>query len=292
MSLLELFYQIDEFCQQFLPAWQKQQLADGHRKRNRASRLCQSEIITLLVLFQQSGYRNFKVFYLLHVWVYLRADFPGLLSYSRFVELVPAALVPLSEYLKTCLGECSGVSYVDSTPLRVCHNARIHSHKVFLGQAARGKTSTGWFFGFKLHLVINEAGEIIALTLTPGNVDDRTPLPKLAADLFGKLFGDKGYLSQPLTESLLKTGLTLITRRRKNMKNQAPLLPLLDALLLRKRGLIDSVIGQLKHKEQIEHSRHRRWTGFLANLLAGLIAYCLRDNKPSIVQKYRQITPA
>ncbi len=293
LDLLNVFCPVDDFCQPFVPEGSSKQITDGKRRRNRTSRLCPSEIITILLLFQQSGYRNFKTFYLMHVCVYWRAAFPGLLSYSRFIELVPSVLHPLGAYLQSRLGECSGISYVDSTPLKVCHNARIHSHKVFAGKAARGKTSTGWFFGFKLHLIVNEAGEVIALTLTAGNVDDRTPHKELVGRLFGKLFGDKGYLSQPLTKELLLTfGITLMTRPKKNSKHPHPLLALDDALLLRKRGLIDSVIGQLKSKEQIEHSRHRSGSGFLANLFAALTAYCLRPDKPSIIQKHKTICAA
>jgi hypothetical protein len=171
-----------------------------------------SEIMTILILFQQSHYRTFKAYYTEYVQRHLHNEFPTLMSYSRFVELMPTVLVPLVAYLHTQLGQCTGISFIDSTPLAVCHNARIHQHRVFDGRAARGKTSVGWFYGFKLHLVVNDQGEILAFCLTPGNVDDRHLVPKLATGLVGKLFGDKGYLSQPLAQQLLVTqGLQLIT---------------------------------------------------------------------------------
>src|SRR6516164_4434143 len=200
---------------------------------------------------------------------------------QRLVELMPTLLVPLVAYLHTQLGRCSGISFIDSTSLAVCRNPRIHQHRVFAGRAARGKTSVGWFFGFKLHLVVNDQGEILAFCLTPGNVDDRHPVPKLAKSLIGKLFGDKGYLSQPLAQYLLVTqGLHLITKLRKKMRNR--LLDWSDKLLLRKRAIIETITDQLKNISQIEHSRHSSPSNFLVNLIAGLIAYCHQPKKPSL----------
>ena len=133
---------------------------------------------------------------------------------------MPSVLVPLCAYLVNRYGRCTGVSFVDSTPIAVCHNRRIASHRVFDGIAQRGKSSVGWFFGFKLHLVVNDMGEVLACTLTPGNVDDRIPVPKLTKKLFGKLFGDRGYISKALFAELFKHGVQLITKLRSNMKNQ------------------------------------------------------------------------
>ena len=203
------------------------------------------------------------------------------MSYGRFVEVMPTVLVPLVAYLHTQLGQCTGMSFIDSTPLAVCHNARIHSHRVFDGRAARGKPSVGWLYGFKLHLVVNDQGEILAFCLTPGNVDDRHPVPKLAKGLVGKLVGDKGYLSQPLAQQLLVSqGLHLITKLRKKMHNR--LLDWSDKLLLRKRAIIETITDQLKNISQIEHSRHRSPINFLVNPIAGLIAYCHQPQKPSL----------
>lgn len=249
-----------------------------------ATILCLSEVMTRLVTFHQSGYCTFKDFYTRHVCVHWRAEFPGQVSYSRFVEFLPSALIAHCAYLPTCYGQCSGVSYIDSTSLKVCHNKRIHCHKVFAGLAQRGKTSMGWFFGWKLHLVVNHIGELLTVRITPGNVDDRKPVPQLLADLFGKVFCDKGYLSQKLTDELLETlGITLLTRRRKNMDNVLFLLQ--DKVLLRKRGMIESVIDCLKNECQIKRTRHRSPVNAGVHLIAGLIAYCYRDNKPSIVNK-------
>lgn len=290
MSILDLYCSVDAFWQQFEPWWERERLVagsfgssgpTGKRRRKRATRLSSSEIMTILILFQHSGYRTFKGFYTQYVQTQLRAEFPHLVSYPRFVALMPRVLLPLLVYLHTQLGVCTGISFVDSTSLAVCHNARIAQHRVCRADARRGKTSVGWFYGFKLHLVVNDRGEVLAVCLTPGNVDDRRPVPRLVRRLFGKLFGDRGYISQALAEQLFTTqGLVLMTKVRKNMRER--LLAHTDKLLLRKRALIESVNDQLKNVCQIEHSRHRSPYNFLVHLLAGLVAYCHQPKKPSL----------
>jgi hypothetical protein len=281
MSLLQLFCHVDDFCRLFQPQWQANLLAQRVQVRRRERSLSLSEIMTILIVFHQSHYRDFKAFYTQHVLVHLRGEFPGLVSYTRFVEFIPSTLIPLCVYLRHCHGTCTGISFIDATDVSVCHNRRIAQHKVFQGLAKRGKTSTGWFFGFKLHIVFNDCGELLACTLTAGNVDDRTPVPQLAKHLSGKLIGDKGYLSRKLQDELRKTfGIQLITKLKRNMKNQ--LMPLADRLLLRKRAIIETIIDQLKNISQIEHTRHRSLTNFMVNLLCGLIAYCHQPKKPSL----------
>jgi hypothetical protein len=230
---------------------------------------------------QQAGYRTFKAFYIQHVQQQLRRAFPPLVSYTRFVALLPTVLAPLIVYLHTQFGACTGISFRDSTAWAVCENPRIGQHKVFALAAARGKTSVGWVYGFKLHLVVNDRGELLAFCLTPGNVDGRRPVPRLVRQLFGKLVGGRGYLSQELAEDLLVTqGVQLITKLRKNMRNR--LLDFSDKLVLRKCALIETIVDELKNVCQIEHSRHRSPLTFLANLTAGLIAYCHLPKKPSL----------
>ena len=195
--------------------------------------------MTILIHFHQSHYRDFKAFYLQHVLPHLHAEFPGLVSYSRFVSLIPSVLFPLAAYLETCRGRCNGLSFVDSTKLVVCHNRRIQRHRVFAGLAERGKDSVDWFYGFKLHLVGNSEGELLACRLTPGNVDDRRPLPQMAQGLFGKLIGDKGYLSKDLVAWLVQQGVELLTPIKRNMKPR--LIGINEKLLLRKRVLIETI---------------------------------------------------
>lgn len=280
MSLDDLFCDVDDFCRLFLPDWHRQQLQHGERKRRRGSRMVLSEIMTILIHFHQSHYRDFKAFYLLHVCRHLAGAFPQRLSYNRFVALIPTALVPLCVYLQTRKGPATGIAFIDATSLVVCHNRRIHSHKVFKKIARRGKTSVGWFYGFKLNLVVNDCGELLAFQVTPGNTDDRKPVARLVKGLTGKLFGDRGYISQQLFETLLEQDLQLITKLRKGMKNK--LIPLADKLLLRKRALIETINDQLKNISQIEHTRHRSVVNWMVNLLAGLAAYTHQPKKPSL----------
>lgn len=281
-SLLELFCDVDDFCQKFEPTWNRCLLASGERHRQRQRSLTLSEIMTIVIYFHQSQYRNFKAYYQDYVLPHLRSEFPTLVSYTRFIEFMPSALIPLSIYLRTaCFGTCSGISFIDSTSLDVCDNRRIAQHRVFEGWAERGKTSMGWFFGFKLHLVVNDRGEILNMMLTPGNTDDRKPVPELVRSLFGKLVGDRGYISQALFEELLNNfNVQFIVGIKSNMKNK--LLPVFDKILLRKRAIIETIIDQLKNISQIEHSRHRSPMNFLVNLVCGLIAYCRQPKKPSL----------
>lgn len=278
--LTSMFCDIDDFCKSFEAILEKHALAAAATQRRRQPGLALSEVMTILVHFHRTSYRTFKAYYTGHVEPHLRRHFPKLVSYNRFVELMPRALLALCCFIETRKGRATGIAFIDSTSLSVCHNCRIHAHKVFDGLAARGKTSVGWFFGFKLHLVVNDRGEILSFCLTPGNVDDRAPVRDLVRDLVGKLFGDRGYISQPLHEDLWEQGLELITRLKKNMRDR--LMLLWDKLMLRKRALIETIIDQLKNVSQIEHSRHRSAVGFMVNLMAGLIAYTYQPKKPSL----------
>ena len=280
MDIVALFCDLDDFYQAFAPAWQKQLLSAPGRHRRRPCRLSAGEIMTLVVAFHDSDYRTFKHFYRKEVCRHWRAEFPHLVSYQRLIECLPTVLVPLAAYLRTRLGRTRGIAFVDSLPLPVCHNRRIYSHQVFAGSAQRGKSSMGWFYGFKLHFVINDEGALLAARFTPGNVDDRAPVPGLAEGLWGKLFGDRGYLGQELFERLRHTGVQLITKLKRNMKNK--LMPLWDKLLLRKRALIESVGEQLKHVCQIAHTRHRSVYNAFVHTSAALVAYTWQERKPSL----------
>lgn len=281
MRLVEWFCHVDDFCKGFQPKWEREQLTSGVGSRQRAGLLSLSEIMTIVIHFHQSGYRTFKTYYIEYVQGHLHEAFPNLVSYARFVRLKSRVIGSLSAYLYSLCGTCTGVSFVDSTPLAVCHNQRITQHRVFEGLAARGKTSMGWFYGFKLHLVVNDRGQLLTCKLTPGNTNDRQPVPALAKGLNEKLFGDRGYLSKKLMEQLWKAfQVQVVTKLRKNMKNQVMLM--MDKLLLRKRAIIETIIDQLKNISQIEHSRHRSPANFVVKVLAGLIAYAHRPVKPAI----------
>ena len=279
-SLTEMYCLVDDFCQGFEPAWEQRLLTDGSRKRRRVASLSLAELMTLVILFHQTRHRQFKTFYLGYVRLYLQREFPTLPSYPRCVELMPRCAVALAALFETLKGRCTGISIADSTPIAVCHNLRIGRHRVFAGRAARGKSSTGWFFGFKLHAVINHVGELLAIRLTPGNVDDRKPLRQFVDRLFGKLYADKGYLAKWLTAFLQRHGVDLITKLKKRM--QPVPRSAFDDALLRRRSLIETVFGELKNLCQIQHTRHRSPANFVVNLLAGIVAYCLMPNKPHL----------
>ena len=287
MSLEELFCDVDDFCRQFLPAWHRQQLQYRERQRLRGCRLALSEIMTILIHCHQSHYRDFKAYYRFQVCQHLADAFPNRLSYNRLVAVIPTALGPLGVYLQTRKGPATGIAFIDATSLVVCHHRRIYRHQVFKKIARRGKTSVGWFYGFQLHLVVNDRGELLAFQVTPGNVDDRKPVPRWVTGLTGKLFGDRGYLSRKLFEALLEQDLRLITKLRKGMQNK--LLPLVDKLLLRKRALIETINDQLKNISQLEHTRHRSVINWMVNLLAGLVAYTHQPKKPSLDLSQNQL---
>ena len=280
MDFTKLFVDVDDCWKAFEKNYAKHLIADGTRKRNRNGNLSTSEIMTILIAFQTSGYRTFKDFYQ-YILAYHRHDFPDLVSYDRFIYLIPRAIIPLLVYLYTDgMDQPTGISFIDSTSLKVCHNKRINRHRVFDGIAQIGKTTMGWFYGFKLHLIINDSGGLLGCHLTAGNVDDRSVVEKMADGLFGKLFGDKGYISQGLFEELLAKGIKLVTNMRANMKCR--LIQWQEKILLRKRSLIETVNDTLKNVCQIEHSRHRSPINFLAHLVAGLVAYTRLPKKPSL----------
>ncbi len=290
INLVEIFYIADEFCKKFYKNIEGHILIEnnGKKRRNKPSKLNDAEVITILIAFHLGGYRNLKHFYINYVQKHLVSYFPQTVSYNRFVELQQKALLPMVILLKTLrLGENTGISFVDSTPIRVCKNKRIFNHKVFKGIAQRGKSTVGYFFGFKLHIIINDKGEILNFVITPGNVDDREPLkdPNFLKKVSGKLFADKGYISKKLFETLFVDGIKLITGLRNNMKNQ--FMTLSEKIMLRKRSIIETINDELKNICQIEHSRHRSFANFLTNLISGLLAYSFLPKKPRI--KYKTI---
>lgn len=280
MDRLTIFCEIDDFCRQFEPKLNRQLLADGQRQRIKPGRMTKAEVMTILVMFHRSGFRDLKRFYTKVVCQHWDKDFRRLVSYNRFVELQRDALLLLGALMQTRLGGCSGISFVDWSKIAVCNNLRIRQNRVFRGVAKRGKTSTGWFYGFKIHLVISDTGEILAWQMTLGNADDRKPVPQMSKRLWGKLFGDKGYISQTLLDLLGAENVQLITKVKKNMKNK--FVNFFDKLLLRKRAIIESVNDQLKNISQIEHNRHRSVWNFYTNVVAGLIAYTYQEKKPNL----------
>lgn len=284
-KITEIYCLTDDFYNEFDKTKKGYELTSDVSKktRNKSCKLSDSEVITIMILFHRMGFKNLKHFYLFYVCKHLKKEFPKEVSYNRFVELQQKALFPMVVFLKMCmLGKCTGISFVDSTPIRVCKNKRIKRNKVFSNTATVGKSTMGWFFGFKLHLIVNDKGELLNFVITQANVDDREPLKAspFLKEIFGKLYADKGYISQELGKLLFIDGIHLITGIRNKMKNS--LMSIADKIMLRKRCIIETINDELKNICQIEHSRHRSFTNFISNMISGLIAYCFMEKKPAI----------
>ena len=281
--ITEIFYHTDNFCKIFESETEKNFLTDGKNKRKRSYNLSLSEIMTISIYYHYSGYNTFKAYYLKYVKNDLKKCFKNLVSYNRFLELKKKISLPLALFAKLLnSGKCTGVSFVYSFPLPVCHKKRSSSNKTFKNIAKKGKTSMGWFFGFKVHMIINHKGEIISFCITQGNIHDSNAevIKKLTKKVKGKLFGDKGYLGKKLFEKLWNKGIKVVTKIKKNMKNK--LMEMEDKILLRKRGIVESVINILKRILLIDHTRHRSSANFFSNLFSGLISYAFRKKKPSL----------
>lgn len=281
-DITSIYYFIDNFCKIY-EEWEHSRLLPTERKRFRSGEMQLSEMLTIVVSYHFSGYKCFKYFYQYEIAQRHRQAFPKLLSYSRFIQKMPSLFLPLHLLLHMLTGEETGMYFIDSTAIPVCHNRRIYRHKTFKGLAARGKTSMGWFFGLKLHIVINNKGQLMAAKITRGNVNDRTPVEELTASLSGLMAADKGYLSKDLFQRLYKKGLKMLTGIRKGMKNS--LMPLYEKLFLRKRFLVETVFDTLKNTLNLSHTRHRSPTNACVNILAALIAYAYKTNKSALNRK-------
>lgn len=286
LKLIELFCELDDFCLLYEQKAATHQLCATTLTRcpTRKPAISLSEMMTIEITYHQSGYKCFEYFYRHAVQNgALHSCFPHAPSYNRFIELKPRMLTALFCYLHLCrLGRLMGLYYADSTALKACHNRRIHQHQVMAGLAQRGQSSTGWFYGCKLFLVINANGEIVQAFVAPGNTSDNAAatLRKLLKGLSGQVYGDKGFINQKVFDELLAAGLKLVTTIRSNMKNK--LMVLKEKLLLKKRGIIESVIDILKSVCDLEHTRHRSAVNMMVNTYAALCAYSTLDRKPGI----------
>lgn len=284
-KITEIFCICDDFCKEFDKEIEKNSIkaTDGRKHRHRKGLMSDAEIMTILICFHFNTFRNFKHYYLFYVQKHMRHLIPEQLSYNRFVEVESKVSVQMMLFLQLfCFGECTGISFVDSTCVPVCHNKRIRNNKVFKDYAEIGKSTMGWYYGFKLHLICNEKGELLNFMLTRANVDDRNEnvFNRLADNVFGKLYADKGYISQTLFDRLFSQGLNIVTGFKSNMKNK--LMSLYDKLMLRKRSVIETINDELKNVAQLVHSRHRSVINFSMNVLGALAAYSFFEKKPAI----------
>lgn len=288
-QLVAIFCEVDDFCKE-LDEHCKHKLLTGPSKGKRgpAANLAMSEIMTILIMFHQVRFRDFKTFYTGFLGVYWHHYFPKLPSYSRFISEMKKAIFPMTLFTQLKTGKRTGIYYIDSSCLPVCHLKRSKRHKTFDTIAQYGRTSVGWFFGLKLHVVINERGELIAFKITKGHRSDCKEATPLLSKLKGLAFGDKGYIGKEIFEALFSKGLKLITRKRKNMKKVQ--LSDYEQQLLNQRGIIETVIGHLKHHYQIWHTRHRSVFNAMTHLVSALASYAIEPLKISAIKLIAQIS--
>ena len=284
-QLTRIFCQVDDFCKELNQYQRANLLPDLTRNAGSRGQKCclsDSEMMTILVFFQSSCFRNFKHFYIDFLCRYWKKEFPNLPSYNRFIEIMNRVIFHLTLFPQINLGKKTGIYYIDATCLPVCHIKRSKRNKVFKDIAEYGRTSVGWFFGLKLHIVINEKGELIAFKITRGNTHDVSASEFLLKSLQGLAFGDKGYISKKLFSQLLDKGLKLITRTRKNMK------PIdytkFEKQLLDQRGIIETVINHFKHHYHVWHTRHRSVFNAMTHLMAAIAAYVIEPLKISAIK--------
>jgi Transposase DDE domain len=280
IDLTELYTEIDDFCRQFVIALNERLIGNEKIITIDTGGLSLSEVLTILIYYHFSRFDCLKHYYLIKLVNGFKKEFPKLPSYNRFVERIPEVALLAIAYLQFKQAKFEGSGYIDATPLRVCHNKRTNSHKVFKLTAKLGKSSMGWFYGFKLHVICDFAGNIVKCRISDGAANDLKVGAKMMKDLKGKIYGDKGYIGKKEFLQLLDQGLILITGVKKNMKNR--LLELWDKILLKKRSLIESVYNIMKNTLHLEHSRHRSSINGGIYYITTLIAYCWKPNKPQI----------
>ena len=281
-KLIALYFEVDNL----VIAYKKYQKRKGRlpvQKQGRRPALNGAEICTVLVAYHFSGYKCFEYYYKNSIQKHFKDCFPDAPSYECFLSYIPRVTDMMYLWL---LYSCSqskrtGLYFIDSKKLEVCHLKREKSNRVFKDYARKGKSSMGWFYGLKIHLVINNLGQIISFKLTSGNTADNNQdlLQYLLKSLEGCCVGDKGYLTK-LFDFFYENGLHILTKPKKNMKNK--LMPPLWNKIIDKRGVIESVFDILTSICDIEHSRHRKPQNAFTHIFGSLIAYQFLDKKPTV----------
>jgi len=274
-----IFSIVDDFCKPY-EEWLSHKLIRSNKQRTRSGKLALSERLSIMIFYHFSPYKNFKTYY--QHFVINGNLFKNPPCYDRFIQIIPPLFLPFVIMMHYLSGHKTGTYYVDSTHFAVCKNIRINRHRTFDGLASRGRSSIDWFYGFKLHMVINENSEIVAIKITKGNVDDRKAFEKIvtANGLQGRCYADKGYISKNMFHRIYQRGLIIITGIKRNMKDY--LMPILDKIMLKKRFIIETIFGYIKENFNLKPSKHRSPINFFVSLLAALIAFQLKPNKPTI----------
>ena len=274
-----IFTIVDDFCKAY-EDWISHKLLSSGKQRNREGKLSLSEAVSIMIFYHFSQFKHFKIYY--QYFVQNGTLFKNPPCYGRFIQIILSLFLPIVIMVYYLSGKHTGIYYADSTHFAVCKNIRIARNRTFAGLAQRGRSSIDWFYGFKLHMIINDKSEIIAIKITKGNTDDRKAFEEMVIkkDLKGKCYADKGYISKDLFTRLYHKGLILITGIKSNMKNY--LMPILDKIFLRKRFIIETIFGYIKEHFNLRPNKYRSPTNFFASLFSALIAFQIKPNKPSI----------
>jgi hypothetical protein len=279
MDLTTIFYHADNFCKQF-DKWLVSRLLILPTPEDKVrNTLTESEIMSVIIYYAACSqeYKHFKAFYAAKEGE-LKAAFPYLVSYERMIELKESVELRMVVFLTSLFSECTGISFIDSTKIEACRPKRANRHKTLKGLARWGKTSDGWFYGFKLHAVVNHLREIVGVCITPGNVADNNEhiIRKMANNVFGKMFGDKGYiLNQELWTEIYYQGVKFITNIRINMRQKLMIME--EKMILRKRAsIVETLFSTLKDRMSLQYTRVRSVYGFVCNVISMLIAYQLK----------------
>jgi hypothetical protein len=294
--LVEIYYEVDEFNKRFAEKILQFYKLSGYTPLRKMGRMTMSEVMTILIYYHYSHYKNFKSYYNEHLSKVLQKDFPSLVGYDRFVTLIPLALLPMMMFhIYRCSRSLrTGIYYIDSTRLEVCHPKRAHQNKVFKGIANWGKTSVGWFYGIKLHLIINNLGEVVHTCFTQASTSDSNSsvLFKLLNDLDGWVFGDRGYLlnEERLAFAQYDGKIDFFAKPRKNMKQKnKQFMPQLAKDFAKKRPIIETIIGINKEVFNLEHTRHRSVHNAYVHTFSALCAYSFYLKKPKVKLNINQL---
>ena len=247
----------------------------------RKSMLTKTDYITLTIFKQEYGLKTTKQLYEF-VQEYMQKDFSPLPSYQQFNEGIKSTFsyFVMIAWLLTRLTRKKDAKYhiVDSSPLPVCNNQYRFQAKLFKGLARSGKNMNGWYWGFKLHLIINHDMEIESIKISDGSTSDIDALEGDFIDgIRGWLVGDKGYIGQKKAQELAAQGIKLITRTRKNMR-KVPALPIHN-YLLSKRQAVESTFSYLKYRLSVLSSYARSVEGFFVNVFSAIVTYSLNLKK-------------
>jgi len=281
-TLYHIFDRIDDLLKAMSISLRRKLLADLKPKGGRPSGLSLPAILTLGIFRFATGVKDVKHYHRKLVSSYSQ-ELGRIPNYGNFNALMNQAtpyVIFLLEWI--CYSNKStsnGAYFLDATSLKVCENKRIFDHKVCEDIAQRGKSSMGWFFGFKLHVVCDSLGRLVSLLITPGNTDDRKFVLKLLKGLKGLCVADAGYVSKKLMHELYEQGLLLLTDVRNSMKR---LMSEAQHAVLKLRQRIEGIFSCLKHRLKAEASIARSPLGYVSRCLYACLTFALSKELETI----------